>query len=418
MTWIKNTPTPLLLITTFSVATTLALCSVSPDIQPDTASYLRFSPERGILYPLLLDLFRLTTPPDSTLAWVARFQGACIAAAAAFFAFRVGRLLSLGKTWYHLLYLLIALPGVAFAGNILTEPLTYAGVILFWVLNLQYYLAPGIWRALCLALLSALLVIHRPHMLPLVAFSGLVQLWGFARHRRLIHAKALVLLVLSLVAANTTQNHVRVMLTGDPHIASTVGSHILANMIYVAHPEDSALFSDEGQRRVFQKAIRLADVKGYTRQKWDKTASHIPTSIHRLFYEAVLPLCNEEILLNGNGGDSADLLALKMGLTLLGKRWPEYLSLLLRKTYDSQPFFYALTVVLMALGLAHAKRTGAWQGRFLAIVVIGTALSVLPYLLLITLDKRFVFPVEYPILIWVTALGASLLGQTRTRLDK
>lgn len=418
MTWTRNTSAPLLMLAACSVATTLALLAVSPGVQPDTASYLKFSPERGILYPLLLDFFRLAAPSGSALAWVARFQGACIAAAAAFFALRVGHLLNLDKAWRYVLYLLITLPGLGFAGNILTEPLTYAGVSLFWVLCLEHSLAPGLWRALAVALFSALLILHRPHLLPLVAFFGLVQLWGLARHRRLIHAGALGLLVLSLVAANTVQNHVRAELTGDSRVASTLGSHVLANMLYVAHPEDAALFREEGQRKVFQEALRLSEEKGYTRLKWDKTASHIATSINRVFYEAVLPLCNEEVRLNGKGGESADALALKMGLTLLGKRWPEYLGLLFRKVYDAQPLFYGLTAVLMALGLAHAKRTGAWQGRFLAMVALGTAASILPYLLLVFLDKRFVFPVEYPILVWVTALGASLLGQSPRQMEE
>ncbi len=110
MTWIRNTSLPHLMLATLSVAATLALLAVSPGIQPDTISYLAIQPERGILYPLLLEFFRLTMPPDTAMAWVARFQGACIAAAAAFFALRVGRLLSLDQTWRHALYLLIALP--------------------------------------------------------------------------------------------------------------------------------------------------------------------------------------------------------------------------------------------------------------------------------------------------------------------
>ncbi|MBU1042234.1 MAG: hypothetical protein KKF77_14145 [Proteobacteria bacterium] len=397
------------------MATILALLTVTPGIQPDTATYLAFDPQRGVIYPLLLDLFRHAAPADSFLNWVARFQGACIATTAAFFALRIGHILNLDRAWRYFLFLLISLPGLFFAGNILTEPLLYAGVSLFWVCFLEYYLAPGIWRALSLAFFCALLVIFRPQLLPLAVFFGMIELWQFARRQQLIHVGTLVFLLVSLVAANTVQNHILVRLTGSSHIASTLGRHVLTNMLYVAHPEDAAMFSDSGQRTLFQKALQLAEEKGYTQRKWDKTASHIPMSINRIYTEAVVPLCSELARVSEGGEDSADGLALKMGLTLLNKRTPEYLNLLFRKVYDSQPLFYSLIAVLLALGLIHSNRTNTWQGRFMGLVVFGTAMGILPYLLLVTLDNRYVFPLEYPLLAWVAALGASL--QRQEKLD-
>jgi hypothetical protein len=385
------------------LAATAALLSRPPGLQSDSASYIGFFPERTLLYPLLLSLAKSVSSAETYLAWVARAQGAAIAAAAAFLAVRMRRTLGLSRSWGYALYLLMVLPAIYFAGFILTEPLSYAGLALFWALFLEMHHEPRTGIALKLAVLCAVLFLHRPHLIMLSALLGLWLAWRWLQTRKREFVTGCLALLVCIAAAYGTHGALLKRLTGRDAVQSSIGRHLLVNMLYLSSPADAEIFPDDLRRGLMDRCTAMAAANGWTSAQG---GGRIFQAIGGLYIHVVQP----ELAKVWPDVDEADRSARDMGLVLLRRHWAGYLRLICQKVYYGEPMFYALTALAAALALAHRLRTGARQGEFFVMVACYAALNVVPNLVFNVLDLRYSFLGDLFVLICGAGVGASLLG--------
>ena len=257
----------------------------------------------------------------------------------------------------------------------------------------------------------------RPQLVYLLVFHGLWRagLWLGERSRRnLLQFGALAL---ALLLGLQLQSAVRQAWTGDAKAVPPIGAHMLSTLLYIAAPEDAALFADPTEREVFTKTLALAEANGRTWRQWDTTACHYTNSLTWIYTNAVRPLCtsaaqsglaSSKIEATAKG----DRLALIMALRLAAAHPVNYAKLMARKLYDAQPLFALLSVCLTALGLAHAHRTGQKEGIFYALVTLQLCLCYALFLPLGGMERRYTFLAESFQIVWAVALGAGLIART------
>jgi hypothetical protein len=397
----------------------VALILRAPVLQPDSAGYIAHSPERGVVYPAILDVLRYFFG-DGYLAWTARIQGLGIGAAAFYFVQGVGARLGLGANWRMMLFALLTLPSLYFSSQILAEPLAYAGLMCYWALLLEDFYAPHTRRSLGLCVLCVFLWLLRPQLVYLLVFHGLWRAGLWLGQRSRANLLQLGALVLALVLGAQLQGAVRQAWTGNAKAVPPVGAHMLSTLLYISAPEDAALFVDPVQREIFTEALGQAEANGRTLRQWDTTACHYTNSLTWMYTNVVRPLCNAAAQreLGAPGAEAVargDRLALVMALRLALAHPVNYGKLMARKLYDAQPMFALLSVCLAVLGLAHAHRTGQREGVFYALVTVQLCLCYALFLPLGGMERRYTFLAESFQVVWAVALGAGMIARSASQ---
>jgi len=401
-------------MTACSVATAMALLALPPEIQPDTSSYLAHSPERAPLYPYLLDLFRaLFGQGAGAWTWLARAQTASLAAACAFFAQRLGRALGLSLAWRHALFLLLALPGLKFAAALLTEPLGYVLLLVFWALLAEQVLT-GRDRRVWLCAFCGLGLLLRPQFVFLPVFLGVILLLRalFRRDGASLVGLALLALVLAgVVAVRGAENQARY---GTFSTASSGGVHLLSSLLYIAAAGDAAAIADPVARQLFLDALAQAQARRLTRATWDKSRAHFDVAMEGLVFDVVRPALSQRVAAADAGlaGQARleDSLAMSAAAPLLAHMPGRFIELLARKFYDGQPFYYALIVMGGLLALGQGLRDGSRPCLLFAMATLHSCLSYGVILLAGVYSLRYILPAEAILLAVAVAVGLSLLG--------
>ena len=397
-----------------SVATAVALLALPPEIQPDTASYLAHSPERAPLYPYLLDLFRaLFGPGPGAWVWLARLQTASLAAASAFFARHLGRALDLSLAWRNALFLLLALPGLKFAAVLITEPLGYVLLIVFWALLAEQVLT-GRDRRLWLCALCGLGLLLRPQFVFLPVFLGVI-LFVRALYRRdgasLVGLALLALVLAGVVALRGAETQAR---HGAFSTASSGGVHLLSSLLYIAEAGDAAAIPDPAARELFLDTLSRAQARRLTRASWDKSRAHFDVAMEGLVFDVVRPALGLRVAAAdaGPAGQARleDSLAMSVAAPLLEHMPGRFIGLLARKFYDGQPFYYALIVIGGLLALARSLRAGSRPCLLFAMATLHSCLSYGVILLAGVYSLRYILPAEAILLAVAVAVGGALLG--------
>lgn len=397
----------------FCLATAAALLALPPEIQPDTASYLGHSPERAPLYPYLLDLFRALFS-EGMPVWLARLQTASLVAASAFFSIRVGRALGLGLLWRCLLFLMLSLPGLKFAAVLLTEPLGFSLLIVFWALLAEDVLL-GRSRCVWLCLLCGLGLLLRPQLLFLPVFLGLLLLGRTFCRRDRASLASLALLALVMVGAVALRGADNQMRYNTFSTASSGGIHLLSSLLYIADPADAAAIREPAACELFLAALAKAEARQLTRAHWDKSRSHFDVAMEGLVFEVVRPTLAEFVGPEAGGSSAGqallqDRLAMSAALPLLKNMPDRFIGLLARKVYDGQPFYYALVVITGALALAYGLGSGARPAQLYALAALHSCLSYGVILLAGVYSLRYILPAEAILLALAVAVGRSFLG--------
>lgn len=396
-----------------SVAATVALLSMSPEIQPDTASYIAHSPERAPLYPYLLDLFRaLFGEGLAAQIWLAHLQTAGLVAACAFFALRVGRALGLSLPLRHVLFLMLALPGLKFASVLLTESLGYTLIIAFWALLAEDVLIGRNHRT-WLCILCGLGVLLRPQFLFLPVFLGTFLLVRLACRRDGASVLSLVLLAVIMAGAVTLRGAENKVRHGSFATASSGGIHLLSSLLYISVPADASALSDPVARGLFEQVQAEAEARQLTRRYWNASRAHFEDALVGLVFDVVRPELAARMPAGLNASERAlreDQLAMSTALPLLAHMPGRYLELLSRKLYDGQPFYYALLVLGGALCFAHSLRTGSRPTLLLGLAAAHSCLSYGVILLVGSYALRYIFPAEAVYLTLTLAVGLRLCG--------
>jgi hypothetical protein len=389
------------------------LLALPPELQPDTASYLSHSPERGPVYPYLLDLFLRLFGQGTGYTLLARFQAAGLLVASAFFAHQVGRALGLGTGWRQVLFLMLALPGLKFASVLLTEPLGYALLIIFWaVFAGQVIEAATARRDWLLAALCGLCLLLRPQMIFLPAFLGLVLLLRCTLQRDRAAFLGLAALLLCLAGATLLRGLDNQSRHGSFATASSGGVHLLSSLLYIAQAEDAAAITDPEARSLFLAANAKAEAAGLTRRQWDHSRAHFDMCMDKLVFEVVRPSLTEALpkdLSPAQAALGADKLAMSAALPLLSHMPGRYMILLARKVYDGQPFYYALALISGGLALALALRTGSAPAQLYAWAVLHSCLAYGVVLLVGVYSLRYILPSEAILLALAVGVGRALL---------
>jgi len=395
-----------------SVALALVLLAVSPEVQPDTGSYLGHSPERAPLYPYILDAFLALFGEGSAFAWLARTQAACLIAACAFLATRVGRALALDVPWRHVLFLILALPGLKFVAVILTEPLGYALLVVFWTLLAEEVLTARATHSWKLSALCALGLLLRPQLLFLPALLGVFWV-AQALVRRdgasLVRLGVLLLCLGAVMGIRGGENQLR---HGSFSTASSGGIHLLSSLLYIAVPADAAAIHEPAAREFFLDTLARAEARHLTRAHWDKSRAHFDVAMERIVFDVVRPAFKEHVALKvGQAGQAQfeDRLAMSAAVPLLVHMPGRYLVLLARKAYDGQPFYYALVVLTGALALAHGLRAGSRPALLFAMAALHSCMSYGVILLAGVYSLRYILPAEAILLALTLAVGRALL---------
>lgn len=392
-----------------SVAAAVALLALPPEVQPDTVSYIEHYPERAPLYPYLLDLFGAGAAAQ---VWLARVQAASLVAASAFFALRVGRALSLSVPWRHVLFLMLALPGLKFAAVLLAEPLAYTLVIVFWTFLAEEVLS-GRDRRAWLCALCGLGLLLRPQFLFLPVFLGIFLLARAACRRdraSLIGLALLALVMAGAVVLRGAENQAR---HGIFSSASSGGVHLLSSLLYIAQPEDAGAIADPAARRLFLRSLELAEAKSLTRRHWAMSRSHFDESLVPLVFDVVRPGLGEVLPPGLPAAEAAlrgDRLAMSAATSLLAHMPGRFAALLARKVYDGQPFYYALVVISGVVALAHGLAAGSRPAQLYALAALHSCLSYGVILFAGVYSLRYLLPAEAILLALAVAVARALLG--------
>lgn len=393
---------------------TLAIFALPVQIHPDSATYLGHAQHRPPLYPYILDLFRAAFGEPDALAWVARLQVLAIAGAALLFSCQLTAMAALPALATPVLYLLLVLPGLKFATAILTEPLCYALLLLFWSRLVLEASRPEPGRNWALPALAATALLLRPQFLFLPVFLAVYYLVGLAGKGRRQAAKGLLLLALCLGVSFGLRGLENAQRHGSFAAPSSGAAHLLATLAYVAVPGDERAFADEERRGLLREIVRRGGERGLTQEHWGMSRDHYDTSLNQLE-----PLVEEVLALHAQSPDrrepvSAERLAGSMAVSLLTHMPLRYLGLLARKFYDGQPFYYALVAMAGVLGAVHARRSGGGLGRLLWLAALHSWLSYGVVLATGAYGLRYLMPAEMIFLAVALAVGLRLVWSGRS----
>ncbi len=308
---------------------------------------------------------------------------------------------------------MLALPGLKFASAILTEPLGYVLLILFWMLFSEEVLQPSSRRPWPLPVLCGVCLLLRPQLVYLPVFLGLCLLVRLVTQRDRFSVASLVLLTVCLAGATGLRGLDNVQRNGGFTTASTGGVHLLASLVYVAIPEDAQAFEDALSRRIFQAALLRAEAAHYTRQHWGMSRAHfeeVMPNLVPLVYGAVveaLPMQNSAAL----SVAATERWSSSLGLRLLAHMPSRYAAFLSRKFYDGQPFYYALLGLSGALALGLSLQVGSRPALLYALASLHSFLSYGVNWLVGGYSLRYLLPADAILLALAAAVGGALLAK-------
>lgn len=250
------------------------LLILGPKQYDDSIGYLTGDDFRSPIYPLAIDLFRLTFGRYFEWPLVA-FQLTAGGWALYWFSRRLAKTFELSQRGFALVLALCATPyfGISIqTGNaILSEALAYPIFLLAMGFLIQCIVENKLRPAIHFLLLTTFLVLTRKQFLFL--FVMIVPLLFLLRHAGLRWSRlaALGILVCCLVPlthfAESANNYIR---HGKLSPVSYTGIQLIVGAIYVSKADDAFAIADPGQKHLFEKIHAMASEKALTLDTLDR----------------------------------------------------------------------------------------------------------------------------------------------------
>lgn len=261
----------------------LAVIARTPEVSPDTASYLANSSSRPPVYPLLLDLASLL-PASVELRAVIAAQVLLTVWGAVRLARWFARSFGTSRLPEALVVLVAAMPAFLLGTWVLTDVLAYA-LLLHAVVPLLEALQTRAARPLvAAATLLALAMMTRPHYLfavpPLLAVAGALLVW---RRRAAVASVAGSIAI--LLAISPVQRLYHLAVSGEARSSSLLGIQLLTVAAYVSAPEDAAAVQDADARALTSEVLAAIRAEGLTPEQAAHSLS--PYSHFRAVYNDI-----------------------------------------------------------------------------------------------------------------------------------
>lgn len=317
------------------------LLILGPKHYDDSIGYLTGDDFRSPIYPLAIDLFRLTFGKYFEWPLVA-FQLTAGGWALYWFSSRLAKTFELSQRGFALVLALCATPyfGISIqTGNaILSEALAYPIFLLAMGFLIQCIAENKLRPAIHFLLLTTLLVLTRKQFLFL--FVMIIPLLFLLRHAgvRWSRLAALSILVCCLVPlthfAESANNYIR---HGKLSPVSYTGIQLIVGAIYVSKADDALAIADPVEKRYFEKIHAMASAKVLTLDTLDSVKDerianrfqHFFVNYHNLMRTSSFAF-NEVYGLSGSEQgyrESLDKAAMSLAITLIRENPIRYATL-------------------------------------------------------------------------------------------